>query len=163
MAIEAPFSRFRKTNLVIYIVACLGFGGWLAYDGYFNAKFIEKHTTDSGAPDGTLTFNRKAPFVLGAAAVLFGGYLAMVSKRKLVADDRQLAFGPNESIAYDSIEKVDKTYFAGRGYFDITYTTPGGRATRRISSRVYDNLAPVLDHIVARLAPQTEPSSGKDA
>ena len=72
MAIEATFSKFRKTNLIIYIVACLGFGAWLAYDGYMviadafqRARNVLKtplmralgRTKDLQGVTGTLSFN----------------------------------------------------------------------------------------------------------
>jgi len=44
MAIVAPYSKFKKNNLKIYIVFLLALAAWCAYDGYINEKWIEEHT-----------------------------------------------------------------------------------------------------------------------
>ena len=41
MAIEAPISKYKRTNFKIYIVACLVIGIWCIYDGYLNKAWIE--------------------------------------------------------------------------------------------------------------------------
>ena len=70
MAVEAPYSRYRKTNFKIVLFGGLIFAIILAYDGYLSKyewshrrSFYEEHTID-GQPDGTMEFNRTAPFVL---------------------------------------------------------------------------------------------------
>ena len=90
MAIEAPTSKFRKTNLKIYIALCIGLAIWFAYDGYLNEKFRQKNTDENGRPNATLVINQKAPPFLIGAAVLFGIYLFIIKDKKLVADDREL-------------------------------------------------------------------------
>jgi hypothetical protein len=151
MAIEAPVSKFRRTNLKIYIVVCIAAAIWLGYDGYFNKKFIEENSPDS-KPNGTLIFNQKAPPVFIAVAVLFGIKLYLIRNKKLIAGEKELIFSDKDKIAYDSIQKIDKTYFESKGRFVITHKNENGReADRKISDREYDNLKAVLEHLVAEI------------
>ena len=174
MAIEAPISKFKKNGLKIYIAVCIIFAIWFGYDGYFNEKFREKHSDANGAPDGTLVFNQKSPPFFIGAAVLLGAYLFAIKNRKIVAGENELIISNKERIAYDSIQKIDKTYFrsktkrkfvgdqsenvqetrsAPEGYFIITYKDNSGREVKReLSSRTYDNLAAVLDELVAKIS-----------
>ena len=153
MAIEAPISKYKKTNLKIYIFLCIAVAAWFAYDGYFNKKFIENNTEDNGAPNITLIINQKAPPFLAAAGVFFGVYLFVVKKRKLIADENELIFSDKERISYDSIEAINKTYFDKKGFFVITHKDErGNEINRKISDRKYDNLAAILDHLVAKIS-----------
>lgn len=151
MAIEAPVSKFSRTNLKIYIVVCTVATIWLGYDGYFNKKFIEENSPD-GKPNGTLIFNQKAPPVFIAVAVLFGIKLYLIRNKKLIAGKKELIFSDKDKIAYESIQRIDKTYFESKGRFVITYTNENGRETdRKISDREYDNLKAILEHLVAEI------------
>ena len=153
MAIEAPISKFTKTNLQIYIFLCIAVAAWFAYDGYLNKKFIENNTDDDGTPNVTLIFNQKAPPFFFAAAAFFGVYLFVIKNRKLIADENELVFSAKEKIPYDSIEAINKTYFEKKGFFVITYKNESGNQTnRKISDRKYDNLAAILDHLVAKIS-----------
>lgn len=157
MAIEAPISKFKKNNVKIGIVILLVLASWFAYDGHFNDDFIKKNTVD-GVPNDTLVFNQKAPPYLAAAAVLLGIYLAVIRNKKLVADENELVVSDGKKIAYDSIEKIDKTHFESKGYFIITYSSATGKdqagseTKLKISDRKYDNLAAVLDELVAKIS-----------
>ncbi|MHC4226641.1 MAG: hypothetical protein ACYSW0_04370 [Planctomycetota bacterium] len=153
MAIEAPISKLKKTNFKISISVCIIAAIWFGYDGYFNKKFMEENSDDNGIPNSTLIFNQKAPPFLVGAAVLLGAYMFAIRSRKLVANENELVFSANKKIAYDSIEKINKTYFDKRGFFVITYKNEGGRETdRKISDREYDNLGVILDHLVAKIS-----------
>lgn len=153
MAIEAPVSKYTKTNLKIYIFLCIAVAAWFAYDGYINKNFIEKNTNDNGNPNSTLIFNQKAPPFFAGAAVLFGAYLFVIKNNKLIADENELVFSAKEKIPYDSIEAINKTYFEKKGFFVITYKNQHGKEIdRKISERKYDNLAAVLDHLVAKIS-----------
>ncbi len=152
MAIEAPLSRFKRNNFIIYLVVCIAFGAWFAYDGYLNKSFIEEHTTEQG-PDGTLAFNQKAPPVLAVCALLLSGYWYAIRKRKLVAAEDALHFFNGKKIPYDAIEQIDKTHFEAKGFFTITYKTPDGKPVQhRLSDRQYDHLGPILDHLIAQIS-----------
>jgi len=151
MAIEAPVSKFRRNNGKLYIVACLGFAMWLGYDGYFNQKFIEKHSSD-GKPDGTLVFNQKVPIFLIGIAVLLGMQQFTIRNKKLIAGEKELIFSDKDKISYDSIQQINKTNFKSKGYFLITYKEENGKEVdRKISDRQYDNLEAILDHLVAEI------------
>lgn len=153
MAIEAPFSKFKKTNLKIYIVICVIAAIWFGYDGYFSEKFKEKHTKADGTPDGTLVFNQKAPPIFIAGAVLLAAYLFAIRNKKLIADKNELVIATKEKVPYDSIQKIDKTYFDSKGYFVITYKDKdGSEANCKLSKRKYDNLAAVLEHLVTKIS-----------
>jgi hypothetical protein len=151
MAIVAPISKFRRTNLIIYIAVCIGIAIYCAYDGYFNTKFIEKHSSD-GVPDSTLIFNQKAPPFFTGAAVILAVYLFTIKNKKLAAEEDELIISDKEKIAYDSIRQIDRTYFESKGYFLITDRGKNGKEVeRKISDRQYDNLKAILDHLVAKI------------
>jgi hypothetical protein len=152
MALIAPLSKYKKKTFIIWIAVCIGLAGWFAYDGYFNQKFIEKHTKD-GIPESTLTFNRKTPPYLVGAAVLLGVYMFIIRNRKVVVDDNQLIVDDKINIAYDAIVKIDKTHFDSKGYFTITCRGPDGKEVdHKLSDRKYDNLGPILEHLVAKIS-----------
>ena len=153
MAIEAPISKFKKTNLKIYIVVCVGLAIWCAYDGYFNDKWIEEHTDTNGNPETYLVFNRKAPPYFIGAAVLLGAYLLAIRNKKIIADENELVLSDKKRVPYDSIQKIDKTHFDSKGFFLITYKNKDGReVNRKLSDRTYDNLAAILDELVAKIS-----------
>ena len=158
MAIEAPVSKFRKNGLILWMVVCIGVAIIFAYDGYLSKyewslrhSFYEKHVED-GQPDDTMVFNQKSPFFLIGGAVLFGAYFFIIRNKKMIADENELIISDKERISYDSIQTIDKTYFKSKGRFVITYKDKNGREVdRKISDRQYDNLEPVLDHLVAKI------------
>jgi hypothetical protein len=153
MAIEAPLSKHKKNNLKIYMAICIVAAIWFGYDGYVNKKFIEKNTEANGKPNSVLAFNQKAPPLFIAGTVLLGLYLYAIRNRKIIADETELIITTNEKIRYDSIEKIDKTYFDKKGFFTITYKEENGKQVdRRLSDRKYDNLAALLDHLVAKIS-----------
>ena len=41
MALEAPYSKYKKQNYLIAIIVCIVLASWCAYDGYFNQKWID--------------------------------------------------------------------------------------------------------------------------
>jgi len=152
MAIEAPLSKYKRTNFKIYIVVCLALAGWFAYDGYLNQGFIDKHTDEQGAADTDLVINRVAPPFLAGAALLLGACFYVVKDRKLVADEEALVVAGKVRIPYDAIEQIDKTHFENKGFFTIIYKDSNGPERRRkLSDRQYDNLEVVLDHLVAKI------------
>jgi len=152
MAIEVPLSKYKRTNFKIYIVVCLVLGAWFAYDGYLNRSFIDEHTDEQGHPNGVLEFNRKSPPVFVGLAVAIGAWFYAVRGRKLVADEKELVIAGRKRIPYDAIEAIDKTHFEEKGFFTIVYKDPGGAEVRhRLSDRQYDNLGPILDHLVAQI------------
>lgn len=153
MAIEAPISKYKKTNYMIAIAVCLGLTIWCVYDGYFNEKFMEKYSDDDGNPVGWLVINRQAPLYLLGVSALLVGYLLILRKKKLIADENELVFSDNDKILYDSIEKIDKTYFEKKGFFVLTYKNENGKEIdRKLSDRKYDNLKAVLDHLIAKIS-----------
>ncbi|MFQ6035479.1 MAG: hypothetical protein ACE5NM_06470 [Sedimentisphaerales bacterium] len=160
MAIEAPVSKYKKTNLKIYIAVCIGLVIWCVYDGYFNEKFKEKYTDPDGKAKGWLVVNRSAPPYLIGAAVLLSVYLFAIRNKKIVADENELIIpstllrtgSGKENIPYEAIQKIDKTYFDKKGFFIITYSHKNGsEVNRKLSDRKYDNLAAILDHLVAKI------------
>ena len=155
MAIEAPLSKYKKTNFKIAIVVLLGLGCWFAYDGYLNQKFIEKNTenygTEEAVPNSTLAFNRKAPPFLIAGAIVAAVMLVMIKDRKIVAGENSL-ITPKGEIAYDSIEKINKTNFDNKGFFVITSKQGDKETDIKISDRNYDNLSEVLDELIKQIS-----------
>jgi len=152
MALVAPLSKYKVKTFLIYMAVLVGFAAWLFYDGHYNQSFKEKHAPD-GKPDGTMVFNQKAPAYLVGAAALLGVYLLVIRNKKVVAEDNALVIDGKTSIAYDSVQKIDKTDFDAKGHFTFTYKTPDGKEIdRKVSDRDYDNLKAVLDHLVAKIS-----------
>lgn len=159
MPIEAPVSKHKKTNFKIYIGACLIGAGIFGYDGYLSKyewshrrSFYEKHVKD-GKPDGDMVFNQLAPIFLVVLAGGLAARLAALKDKKLLAEENELVLSSKETIPYDAIEKIDKTYFKSKGFFAITYqNTKGRKVKRKLSDRDYDNLTAVLDQLVAKIS-----------
>jgi hypothetical protein len=125
---------------------------WCVYDGYFNEKFKEKYTDTSGNPQGWLIVNRAAPPYLIGAAVLLSAYLFAIRNKKLIAFEDELIISAKEKIPYQSIQKIDKTYFDKKGFFIITYKDKDDdEVNRKLSDKKYDNLAAVLDYLVIKI------------
>jgi hypothetical protein len=153
MAIEAPVSRHRKTNLIILIVVFLGCAAWFGYDGYLNETFMERHTDADGKPDSTLAFNRKSPPFFLAGAVVVGLYLCWIKGKKIVAADTELVISGREKIPYDSIEKIDKTHFESKGLFVISYKGSSGKQVdRKLRDSKHDNLSAILEHLIKEIS-----------
>jgi hypothetical protein len=151
MTLEAPLSRHTRTNFIIYTAACVLLGLWFAYDGYINKSFIEEHTDEQGNPNGVLVFNQKSPPFLFVGAALFTGYFLAIRGRKVVAGENELVIAGKETIPYDAIERIDKTHFEKKGFFTITYKKDGREVDRKLNDRTYDNLGPILDHLIAKI------------
>jgi hypothetical protein len=161
MAIEAPISKYKKTNLKIYIAVCVVLAIIFAYDGYLSKykwsgryNFYKKNVLDNdGKPNPTMNFNRKSPPFFAAAAVFLTAYLFVLKNKKLIAAENELVFSAKDKIPYDSIQKIDKTYFGKKGFFVITHKDEHGKELDgKLSDRNYDNLAAVLDHLVAKIS-----------
>jgi hypothetical protein len=160
MAIEAPYSKHNKNNWKLAIGFLVGFAIAFAYDGYLSKyewsgrrSFYEEHIEKDGKPDTDMILNQKLPFVFTPLAAVCLVCLLVVRNKKLIADDHELIISDQKRIPYDSIEKIDKTYFEKKGFFIVTYKDPNGReADLKLSDRKYDNLSPVLDHLVAQIS-----------
>jgi len=159
MAIEAPLSKYKKTNFKLYIAVCIVVGVFFAYDGYLSKyewshrrSFYEEHVKE-GRPDDTMIFNQKAPIFLIIAAAVLGWRFWTIKDRKLLADEHELIISDKEKISYDSIQKIDKTHFGSKGFFLITYRDKNGsEVNRKVSDKTYDNLSAILDHLVAKIS-----------
>ncbi len=152
MAIEASYSKHRKTNCILYIIVLLGVAGWCVYDGYFNEEWIQDHTNEDGTPHGYLTLNRQAPYYLVGMSVLIAIFWLTIRNQKIIADENELIINEKEKIPYDSIQQLDKTHFDSKGFFIITYKTPDGNdALKALSYKKYDNLKELLEHLVSKI------------
>ena len=193
MAIEAPYSKYNRTNFKICIVLCIGVAIAFAYDGYLSKyewslrrSFYEEHVKD-GKPDSDMVINQKAPVVLVTLAAILTVLFLVRKNNKLIADENELIFNDKKRIPYDAIEKINKTHFRSKhesatvkrefvghpnsvleesneevkeeckdeptGYFIITYKNKDGKEiNQKLSDRKYDNLAAILDHLVAKIS-----------
>jgi hypothetical protein len=139
----------------IIIAVVLAYDGYLSkYEWSYRYSFYKKHVVDKGGkPDSDMVFNQKAPLFLVGVAVLFGGYLFAIRNRKVVAEENALIVNDKLKIAYDSIQKIDKSDFDSKGRFRFTYLGPDGKELDcKLSDRDYDNLKPILDHLVAKIS-----------
>lgn len=157
MVIEAPYSKYRKQNFLIAIGVCLLASVIFGYDGYLSKyewsgrqSFYEEHTKD-GVPNDTMKFNQLTPLVLVPAAVVCALLFFKVKNKKITADENELIISKSEKIPYSAIQKIDKTNFATKGFFVVTYTKDGSEVNCKISNRSYDNLKPILEHLVSKI------------
>ncbi len=160
MALVAPF--FKKKSLIKWICACIVFAVIFLYDGYLSKyqwsmrySFYKEHVIDKGGkPDEMMIWNQKwLPITCGVIALLLGIKFYTVRNRKIVAEDSDIVIDGKLNIAYDSIQKIDKTNFDSKGHFTLTYKGPDGREIdRKISDKDYDNLEAILGHIVAKIS-----------
>ncbi len=159
MAIEAPYSKYNKTSFKIAIFFCIVAAAIFAYDGYISKydwsmrrSFYEEHVID-GKPDGDMIFNQKSPFAFIALAVILAFWYNARKNRKLIADENELIFSDTKKVSYNSIEKINKTYFDSKGYFTITYKNKDGKETdHKLSDRTYDNLKEILELLVKKIS-----------
>lgn len=160
MAIEAPFSSYKKKNTLYLCLILFGFAIFLGYDGYLSKykwsmrySFYKEHVIDNGGvPDGDIVMNRKgAPILAIAGIALVVYYFGFNAKRKVVAQDDCLIVDGKKTIPYDSIEQINKTQFDKKGYFVITYKENGQDKEVTLRDRTYDNLGAVLDHTVSKI------------
>jgi hypothetical protein len=152
MAVEAPYSSYRKTNCILYIILLLVLGSWCAYDGYFSEDWIQEHTNADGSPQFYLKFNRQIPYYAGAAVVAIAVFWFSVRSKKVIADENELIISEKEKIPYSSIQQIDKTHFDSRGFFIISYKDKDGRdKLKALSYKKYDNLKAVLELLVSKI------------
>ncbi len=159
MTIEAPYSKHSKNNFKIGIVLFLAMAIIFAYDGYlskyewsFRRSFYEENVKD-GKPNFDMVFNQKSPFVFVAHAAVLTVWFWARKNKKVLADENELITSDKERISYDSIQQIDKTYYEKKGFFVITYKTEGDKEVNwKVSDRQYDNLAAILDHLVAKIS-----------
>ena len=160
MSVEATASKYTSNSFRLYMLACIIGAAVLAYDGYLSKyewakrqKFYETHyVLNDNQPDGTMTFNRNAPFVLLPLGAFFAFKWVTAKKKKVVAGDTSLDVCGTE-IAYDSIESINKTHFESKGFFTITYKDSQQSDNEiRVSDKDYDGLGIVLDEVVAKIS-----------
>ena len=165
MVIEAPYSKYCRTNFKIAIAVCIGGAILFAYDGYLSKyewslrrSFYEEHVKE-GKPDSDMVFNQEAPFVLIPLAAVLTIWFLIKRNKKIITDEKEIIIDAKEKIPYDSIQKIDKTYFDSKGYFIITYKKDSRKAgahdgvevNRKLNARKYDNLKAVLEHLVTKI------------
>ncbi len=159
MAIEAPYGKYNKSSFKIWIFLFLGAAAIFAYDGYlskyewsFRRSFYDEHVID-GKPDGDMIFNQKSPFAfVGLAAILTAWFYARKNK-KLIANDNELILADNTKIPYDSIQKINRTYFDSKGHFTFTYKNENGKEIDiKLDRRTYDNLKEILELLVEKIS-----------
>jgi hypothetical protein len=103
-------------------------------------------------PNETMLFNQISPIFFVAAAVLLAVRFWLRRGIKLVADESELVVAGRERIPYDAIDRIDRTYFEKKGFFTVVYKKGNGReAHLKLSDRDYDNLRPILDHLIAKI------------
>ena len=158
MAVEAPYSKYRKTNFKIAIFGSLllaiigGYDGYLSkYEWSHRQSFYEKHTPQ-GIPDETLKAHKWAPFVLVGISIISAIWYMKIKDEKIVADENELIISENEKIPYSAIQQIDKTHFDKKGFFIISYKDQDGKdKLRALSYKKYDNLKVVLELLVSKI------------
>lgn len=151
MDIVAKYSKYRLGNIKIAIFALLGLSVWFVYDGYYNQKFIDKHTVE-GKADDTLIFHKYfAYFGLPGAAAATA--LFFISRKKMIiADDKGLKLSCGSQIPYDSIEEVDHTDYDTSEKFIITYTEGGSDKKLILTKKKWDSLDGILERVISKIS-----------
>lgn len=152
MDIIAKYSSYRLGNLKIAVAVLLGLSVWCVYDGYFNQKFIDKHTTVEGKADDTLICHKYFAYigVPGAAAVL--AVFAVKRKKQIIAKNDCLVLEDGSSIAYKSIEELDQTDYDIDGKFKLTYISGGNEKSVVFSNKNWDGLDKLLDFLITKIS-----------
>lgn len=151
MDIVAKYSNYRLGNIKIAIFVLLGLSVWFAYDGYYNPKFIDKHTVE-GKPDDTLIVHKYFAFFAVPGAAVATAAFFMLRKKQIVAGQDALQINPVCSIPYDSIEEVDHTDYDASGNFTITYADGGVNKKLVLSRKQWDGLEKVLDFVISKIS-----------
>jgi cbb3-type cytochrome oxidase subunit 3 len=159
MAIEAPYSKYNKSNFKIWIILFLVATAIFAYDGYlskyewsYRRSFYDEHVID-GKPDGDMIFNQKSPFIFLPLAAILTVWFYVRKNKKIIADDSELILADNTKIPYDSIQKIDRTYFESKGHFTFTYKNQDGKEiNKKLNCRGYDNLKEILELLVEKIS-----------
>ncbi len=158
MAIEATGNKYQQKTGYIIFVACLIFGAYFLYDGWFSKSYQAKHM-ENGKPDANLMTNRYyGPITCGIAALYFLVSSIKLSSARIEAKEDALFIYPDKTIPWKSIKQIDKRAFDKSGYFIIIYQDNGNERRLKLSDRKYDNLPTLLDEIIrcTGAKPETE-------
>ncbi len=152
MDIVAKYSSYRLGNIKIAIFVLLGLSVWFVYDGYYNQKFIDKHTSAEGKADDTLIVHKyfayfSIPIAAAAAAAFF-----VNRKKQIVASQDALLISEGCRIPYDVIEEVDHTDFDTSEKFSITYAEGGVNKKLVLSKKKWDGLDKVLEYVISKIS-----------
>ena len=154
MAVEVVGSRYTgRTNLLI-AVACVVFGLWFLYDGWFNEEFIQEYTvvdevTGEESQDITLQVNRTwIPIGCGIVMIYFVIAALRLKSKKIVTDSEGLVTSNGQKIAFNDIRQIDKRFFEQKGHFTIEYEQAGQTKEIKFDDRTWDGLGLLLDEIV---------------
>ncbi len=148
----AKYSSYRLGNIKIAIFVLLGLSAWFVYDGYYNQKFIDKHTSAEGEADHTLIFHKYVAYfsvpAAGVAAVAF----FINRKKRIVAGQDALQVNDGLSIPYDTMEEIDHTEYDTSGKFSITYVDGGANKKLVLTKKSWDNLDKVLEYMISKIS-----------
>ena len=154
MAVEVVGSRYTgRTNYMI-AAACVVFGLWFLYDGWFNKDFIQEHSvvneeTGEKSLDPTLQVNRTwIPIGCGVVMIYFVIAAVRLKSKKIVADSEGLILSDGRKIAFNDIRQIDKRFFDQKGHFTIEYEQADQTKEMKFDDRTWDGLGLLLDEIV---------------
>jgi len=154
MAVEVVGSRYTGRTNYLIAAACVVFGLWFLYDGWFNEEFIQEYTvvdevTGEESQDITLQVNRTwIPIGCGVVMIYFIISAVRLKSKKIVADSEGLIISNGRKIAFNDIRQIDKRFFEQKGYFTIEYEQAGQTKEIKFDDRTWDGLGLLLDEIV---------------
>ncbi len=156
MALEIPSSNYSIKNFLIFGFILLGVSVWFINDGYNpNSNYYKKEMEKGeGQPTLDLKINRATPFLTGAFAIYCFVSMALLKKRKIVADDNGLQIDGKTAIPYSAITKLDKRNFQEKGYFILFFQENGSERALKFSDKHYDKLGLLLDEIISKAGGQ---------
>lgn len=156
--LEAPISKFKQHNALIFMAVLIGLGTFFTYDGFcsknpnsFRHEWYLKH-----APEGVENSTIKSNKYMGPPMVIVGilslGYFFYLKNRKLTANEEGLDVEGKQKVKYSQIESIDKTNFKSKGYFVIVYKEGETEKNLKISDRRYDGLDKILDMVIEKIS-----------
>ena len=152
MDLIAKYSSYRLGNIKIAVAVLLGISVWCVYDGYYNQKFIEKHTIAEGKADDTLIFHRYFAYFGVPGAIAAAGAYMVLRKKQLTAGDDGLILDNGDKILYKAIEELDHTDYDLDGKFKITYICSGSEKAIFLTNKKWDGLDKVLECLISKIS-----------
>jgi hypothetical protein len=141
MAIESRMASGRRWRWIIGIVFCVVFGLWYLRDGWFNPEY-----QPAGSKHKDQIFNQVATVVLLPGSIVLLVAFAVISKARVVADDRGIDVNSKQMIPWSAITKIDDSSYA-KGIVSVFYTRGGQEDKYVIDNYKLSHFDELLDEI----------------
>jgi len=141
MAVECRLTKSRKLRWVLYLVLCVGFAAYCAYDGWISEKFKDD--------PGNLLFNQVGAVCLaGLAVVLIIGFVK-INGTRVVADETGIDVNGKLKIKWSDLTGADDSGYE-KGLVTVFYKQDGNERKYVIDNYKIDHFEELLDEISSR-------------